>query len=192
MLYFATHWYWVLVAMLFLGLNQGLSWSMALNSKLDLAKSTQRGLVNGLNEFSGYAAVGIAGFLSASLANWLGAREALFLFALSVMLLGLLLAFFQVKETKSWADAHALKGLNNSSLVPVVPDLPKRSFASLLNYASVQNKSLVALNQAGLVEKFVDALVWVLLPVYLLAQEVSLMVASAIITVYGVFGALRN
>ena len=40
-----------------------LCWSMALNSKLDLAKSTQKGLVNGVNEFAGYAAVGIAGLV---------------------------------------------------------------------------------------------------------------------------------
>jgi MFS family permease len=45
---------------------------------------------------------------------------------------------------------------------------------------------LVALNQAGLVEKFVDALIWVLLPIYFMSLELSLVEASAIISIYGV------
>ncbi|MEA3404367.1 MAG: MFS transporter [Pseudomonadota bacterium] len=181
MLYLAPNWYWIIAATVFLGLNQGLSWSMALNSKLDLAQTSQRGLVNGLNEFSGYAAVGIAGLIVASLAEWLGAREALFGFSLVVLLLGLYLASFHIKETKAWSDVHVHKSLSK-----VADQVENRSFQVLFAFATWQNRPLIALNQAGLVEKFVDALVWVLLPVYLLSQGISLIEASAIITVYGV------
>lgn len=190
MLYWAPNWYWIIAATVFLGLNQGLSWSMALNSKLDLAKTSQRGLVNGLNEFAGYAAVGIAGLVSASLAVALGAREALFILALLVMLLGLYLAVFHVEETKAWSDEHAkqAKFLANQAVESSgnIDEQAKRSFSQLFAFATWQNKPLMALNQAGLVEKFVDALIWVLLPVYLLAQNISLIEASAIITIYGV------
>lgn len=186
LLYWAPSWYWIIVSTVFLGLNQGLSWSMALNSKLDLAKTSQRGLVNGLNEFSGYAAVGIAGLVAASLAVALGAREALLVMSLGVLLAGLFLAVFYVEETKPWSDEHA-----NQSKISINHDIHPnqqhaRTFKELFAFATWKNKPLIALNQAGLVEKFVDALVWVLLPIYLLAQNLTLVESSAIITIYGV------
>ncbi|MBO1924792.1 MFS transporter [Thiomicrorhabdus sp. 6S3-12] len=176
--YFADSWYWILAATLFLGLNQGLSWSMALNSKLDLAKPTQRGLVNGLNEFSGYAAVGLAGLAAAVAVESLGAHLALSILSMLTLCAGLYLAVFHIVETKPWAEDN---GGSQSASRP-----QGRPLNTLFAYASLQYSPLVALNQAGMVEKFVDALVWVLLPVYLLSRELSLIQASAIISVYGV------
>ncbi len=60
-----------------------------------------------------------------------------------------------------------------------------RSFKQLFRLASRDNTALVAINQAGLVEKFTDALVWIFLPVYFLAQGLTLVEAGAIIAVYG-------
>ncbi|WP_217608847.1 MFS transporter, partial [Bacillus sp. GbtcB15] len=40
---FATSWWMIVVANIFLGINQGLSWSMTVNMKIDLSKPTQRG-----------------------------------------------------------------------------------------------------------------------------------------------------
>ncbi len=82
LLLYADSWGWVIAATILLGFNQGLTWSMALNSKLDLAKPSQKGLVNGVNEFSGYAAVGLAGLVTAYFVDWFGAREGLFIFSL--------------------------------------------------------------------------------------------------------------
>ncbi|CAN8141354.1 MFS transporter [uncultured Thiomicrorhabdus sp.] len=178
--YFAQNWYWILLATLFLGLNQGLSWSMALNSKLDLAKPSQRGLVNGLNEFSGYAAVGLAGLLAAWVAELLGAHQALALLATLILLSGLYLAHFHVQETTPWAHAQVLTKSSPSA----------QSFRKLFLFATLKHPPLIALNQAGLVEKFVDALIWLLLPIYLLNQNLDLVEASAIIAIYGmVWGA---
>ncbi|QKI88165.1 MFS transporter [Thiomicrorhabdus xiamenensis] len=176
--YFADNWYWILAATLFLGLNQGLSWSMALNSKLDLAKPTQRGLVNGLNEFSGYAAVGLAGLLAAAAVEWLGAHLALGILSALTLFAGLYLAVFHIVETRPWAEGN---GVSQST-----SRRQSRPLNTLFAYATLRYSPLVALNQAGMVEKFVDALVWVLLPVYLLSRELSLIQASAIISVYGV------
>lgn len=181
LLLYAPDWSWVVMATALLGVNQGLCWSMTLNSKLDMTQLTQKGLVNGLNEFSGYAAVAIAGIVTASLVDVYGAREGLFAFGSVVIVLGLLLAVVTVKETRPWALAHA------SSKTQQAPSL---SLGAAFWYASWQNRSLLALNQAGLVEKFTDALVWIILPVWFVSQELSLVEGSSLIGVYAlVWGA---
>jgi len=176
MLLYAPNWNWIIAATFLLGINQGLAWSMALNSKLDLAKPTQKGLVNGLNEFSGYAAVGIAGVITAYFVNVYGAREGLFIFSSTVISLGLILSIFLVKNTMPWAELHQ-QGAAPSE---------HQTLVQLFKTASWSNPNLVALNQAGLVEKFTDALVWIFLPVYFLSQNLTLVEASTIISVYAV------
>ena len=179
-LLYAPSWNWIIFATVLLGFNQGLAWSMALNSKLDLAKPTQKGLVNGANEFSGYAAVGIAGLVTAYFVALFGAKEGLFIFSLSVILLGLILAKWTIKETLPWADLHhqiaQQKGEKHS----------KKSLKQLFKMASWENPSLVAINQAGLVEKFTDAIVWIFFPVYFLSQGITLVEAGAIVAIYGI------
>ncbi|NPA71963.1 MAG: MFS transporter, partial [Gammaproteobacteria bacterium] len=163
-----------------LGFNQGLCWSMALNSKLDLAKSTQKGLVNGVNEFAGYAAVGLAGLMTAYIVEIMGAREGLFWFSLTVILTGLVLAKYTLVETLPWAKLHQKNALESGQITE------PQSLLQLFKTASLENKKLVALNQAGLIEKFTDALVWIFLPVFFISQGISLLEAGAIIAIYGV------
>lgn len=189
LIFYAQSWAWILWAMLFLGLNQGLCWSMALNSKLDLARADQKGLINGFNEFSGYAAVGLAGWVTAYLAQLFGAREALLGFGLAVIGLGLLLAIWKVIDTHPWSQLHQQK---HQAAQAAQAEKSKTvnhqavSLKAMMLYATFKQPQLMALNQAGLVEKFVDALVWVFMPVFLLSQSQSLLQASAIIAVYGV------
>lgn len=180
MLLYAPSWNWVIAATVLLGFNQGLCWSMALNSKLDLAKTTQKGFVNGVNEFAGYAAVGLAGLITAYFVELWGAREGLFIFSLSVIFLGLLLAKFTIIETLPWAQLHHKNALQAGQ------KSEPQTLGQLFKTASLENKHLVALNQAGLVEKFTDAIVWIFLPVYFLSQNLTLLEAGAIIAVYGV------
>ena len=183
LIFYAQSWAWILWAMVFLGLNQGLCWSMSLNSKLDLARADQKGLINGFNEFSGYAAVGIAGWITAYLAEIYGAREALLGFGLVVIGLGLILAIWKVIDTHPWSQLHQHKHetekFENSNHQVV-------SLKQMMIYATFKQPQLIALNQAGLVEKFIDALVWIFMPVYLISQAQSLISASAIIAIYGV------
>ncbi|UQB42247.1 MFS transporter [Thiomicrospira microaerophila] len=181
LIFYAQSWWWIVWAMVFLGLNQGLCWSMALNSKLDLAKTNQKGLINGLNEFSGYAAVGIAGWLTAYLAEIYGARDALLGFGLVVILVGLLLALWKVLDTRPWSNLHQQQHNDQYG-----DDGEKQTLAQAFKVGTFQHKQMVALNQAGLVEKFIDALVWIFMPVYLLSQTQTLVQASGIIAVYGV------
>ena len=188
LLLYAPSWNWIIFTTVLLGFNQGLCWSMALNSKLDLAKSTQKGLVNGVNEFSGYAAVGIAGLFTAYMVDWYGVRDGLFYFSFSVIVAGLTLAIFAIKETLPWAELHHQNEVNTA----IDSDSEQKSLSQLFILASLQNKPLIALNQAGLVEKFTDAIVWIFLPVYYLSQGLSLIEAGAIIAIYGVvWGAMQ-
>ena len=57
MLIYANNWNWVIVANIFLGFSQGLTWSSTVVMKIDLVGERNRGLAMGLNEFAGYAAV---------------------------------------------------------------------------------------------------------------------------------------
>ena len=63
-LIFANNWNWIIFANILLGLNQGLTWSMAVIMKIDLVGSKKRGLAVGINEFAGYLSVGIVSFLT--------------------------------------------------------------------------------------------------------------------------------
>ena len=180
LLLYAPNWGWVVAATALLGINQGLCWSMTLNSKLDMTNLNQKGLVNGMNEFSGYAAVALAGVVTAWLVEVYGARLGLFMFGTTVIVLGLLLAVLVIKETRPWALAHT-QGIKPA---------PAPSLGQAFWYASWQNRNLLALNQAGLVEKFTDALVWIILPVWFVSQNLTLVQGSSIIGIYAlVWGA---
>lgn len=180
MLLYAPSWNWIILTTVLLGFNQGLCWSMALNSKLDLAKSTQKGLVNGVNEFAGYAAVGIAGLVTAYIVSWLGAREGLFYFSLIVIVSGLVLAKLTIVETLPWARLHQREAKDDGVRVE------EKSLAQLFKLASLESMPLFAINQAGLVEKFTDAIIWIFLPIYFISQGLSLIESGAIIAIYGV------
>ena len=189
LLLYAPSWSWIVVATALLGVNQGLCWSMALNSKLDMTHLSQKGLVNGMNEFSGYAAVAVAGIVTAWLVEVYGARQGLFLFGTIVILLGLILAIIVVRETRPWALAHVSSAADRKSDGNSVGNKGVADDASLgkmFLYASWQDKRLLALNQAGLVEKFTDALVWIILPVWFLSKGLTLIQGSSVIGVYAV------
>jgi MFS family permease len=65
----APSWAWVVAANIFLGINQGLAWSMTVVMKIDLVGPTRRGLALGLNEAAGYGGVALAAGLSGLLAS---------------------------------------------------------------------------------------------------------------------------
>jgi MFS family permease len=171
MILYAPNWNWIIAATFLLGINQGLCWSMTINSKLDLTKLNQKGLINGLNEFSGYAAVGIAGVIMAFLVDFFGLRNSTFVFGMVVIFLGLFIAVFFIKETIPWAK--------HQNVIT-----QKTSLKKMFLYATWENKILFSLNQAGLIEKFTDSLVWIFLPIYFLSKGLTLLEGSAIISIY--------
>jgi MFS family permease len=189
MIWYAPSWNWVVAATVLLGINQGLTWSMTQTSKLDITRLEERGLTLGLNEFAGYVGVALAGILTAYLATRFGARQGLLVFGLAVIGSALLLTQLWVKDTLPWAKADAAKHALGFAQV-MRPRYPTHVSANpstleIFTLMSWRDKRLMALSQAGLVEKFVDALVWVFYPVFLYQQGVSLTNVGWIIGVYG-------
>lgn len=189
LIYFAPSWSWVVVATVLLGVNQGLTWSMTQTSKLDLTRADQRGLVIGLNEFSGYVGVAVAGVVTGYLASALGPRAGLLWFGVAVIGLATVLSGIAVVETLPWAHhevkrhAAAPAGALRSRYPKNVPERPSTS--EMFALMSWRDRRMAVLCQAGLVEKFVDALVWAFWPVYLHQRGVSLPGIGWIVGVYG-------
>ena len=161
---------------------------MTQTAKLDITRADERGLTMGLNEFSGYVGVAIAGILTAYAAEWLGARVGLLVFGMAVVLLALLLTVVWVKDTLPWAKAEtaAHKAAPPKSLSRYPQGVSEQpSTSEVFALMSWRDRRLFAISQAGLVEKFVDALVWALFPVFLVTRGASLTEVGWIVGVYG-------
>lgn len=189
MIWYAPNWNWMVAAMVLLGINQGLTWSMTQTAKLDITRLEERGLTLGLNEFSGYVGVALAGIITAYMAAHLGPRQGLLIFGLTVIVLALLLTQLWVRDTLPWALAEAAKHAPGTSQT-LRPRYPTAISATpttgeIFALMSWRDKRMMALSQAGLVEKFVDALVWIFYPIFLYQQGLSLPNVGWIISFYG-------
>ena len=190
MIWFAPSWGWIVAATVLLGVNQGLCWSMTQTSKLDITRADQRGLTLGLNEFSGYVGVALAGIITAYAASALGARLGLLIFGLIVVTLALVLTQVWVRDTLPWAKAEAALHRTKTAASPFRPRYPQNASETpgtweIFALMSWRDHRLAAISQAGLVEKFVDALVWVIFPVFLNDQGLSLPNIGWIVGIYG-------
>lgn len=189
LIYFAPTWSWVVFATVLLGVNQGLTWSMTQTAKLDFTRSDQRGLVIGLNEFSGYVGVAIAGVVTGHLAAALGPREGLLWFGVAVIGLATLLSWLGVAETLPWARDEVKRHVSISATMPrpryMVDVSAQPSTREVFALMSWRDRRMASLCQAGLVEKFVDALVWAFWPVYLHQRGVDLPGIGWVVGIYG-------
>lgn len=163
LLMYAPAWGWVVLANVLLGVNQGLCWSMTVLMKIDLVGPKQRGLAMGLNEFSGYLAVGIMAYLSGAVAQHYGLRPWPFALGAVVAVAALLLSVFAVRETHGHARFEAGKVA-----------APQRSFAELFATVSWRDRTLSSISQAGLVNNLNDGLAWAILPLYFLAAGLDI------------------
>lgn len=188
MIWAAPGWSWIVAATVLLGINQGLCWSMTQTSKLDITRADERGLTMGLNEFAGYVGVALAGVLTAYVATALGARLGLLVFGLAVIGAAGILAFVWVGESLPWAQAESAAHRHTAPRFPprYPPHAPENPTTfEVFALMSRRDRRLAALSQAGLVEKFVDALVWVIFPVFLVGKGISLTQMGWIVGVYG-------
>jgi MFS family permease len=186
---YAPSWNWIVAANILLGINQGFTWSMTVTSKLDIVRPEQRGVATGFNEFAGYGGVALAGLITGYLASDFDPRRSLFVFGLSVILLALVSALLFFKETIPWARAEsaAHKAGTHDGPRPRFPANVSEhpSTTEIFTLVSFRHRTFAALSQAGCVEKFVDALVWVFFPVYLHARGLSLIDIGWIVGTYG-------
>ena len=103
LLIFAPSWGWVVIANIFLGLNQGLCWSVTVIMKVDLVGPKQRGVATGVNEFAGYSAVALSTLMRGYLASAYGPSPVPFYPRVIFALLGLGLSSIWVRETRAYA-----------------------------------------------------------------------------------------
>lgn len=192
MIWAAPDWNWIVAATVLLGVNQGFTWSMTQTSKLDLARGDQRGLAIGMNEFSGYVGVAVAGIVTAYLAEHLGARAGLLWFGLFTVGAAGIATLLWVKETLPWArlEAELHRKAHAASTGPKAR-YPKGVSAKpgtweMFTLMSWRDRRMAALCQAGLVEKFADAWMWVIAPVWLYQRGVPLPRIGWIVGAYGI------
>src|SRR5205814_4577365 len=95
----APSWWFIVAANLLLGINQGRAWSMTVVMKIDLAGPRRRGLALGLNESAGYLGVAAAAFLTGALASSYAPLTVIWVGAALIVLVGLLLSVFAVRDT---------------------------------------------------------------------------------------------
>jgi MFS family permease len=159
-LIFANDWNWIVFANILLGLNQGLTWSMAVIMKIDLVGSKKRGLAVGINEFAGYLSVGIVAFLTGYIANKYGIRPYPFYLGILFSVSGLLLTIIFLKDTQGHVEKESTQ-----SDIPLL----KNIFLD----TTFRHKSLSGITQAGLVNNLNDGMTWGLLPLLLLSKNFS-------------------
>ena len=167
----APSWPFVVVANLFLGVSQGLTWSMTIVMKVDLVGPRRRGLALGLNESAGYAGVGLAAALTGFLAADLAARDVLVVSGFVVAAAGLFLSLLFVRDTAAHAafEHGQLAQIDKGDAIAAVGGL--RSAVARGTFA---DRGLRACSQAGLVNNLNDALAWGLVPLFMASRGASI------------------
>ena len=165
LLAYGPGWGWVIAANVLLGVNQGLTWSMTVNMKIDLIGPGRRGFALGINETAGYLGVAVTALATGYLATGFGLRPAPELLGAGYVVAGLALSVLAVRDTAAWARAEASQHPR--------PDGPRPSVREIAALVSWKDRTLAAASQAGLVNNLNDGLVWVSLPVLLVEHGVS-------------------
>jgi MFS family permease len=176
----APNWSLIVVANALLGVNQGLTWSMAVVMKIDLVGPRRRGLALGLNEAAGYGGVALAALATGLLAAEFAARDVLVVAGFLIAGTALVLSLFFVRDTARHVD---LEQANHSTGRDLEPPSLGRAFAE----ATYRSPALRACSQAGLVNNLNDALAWGLVPLFLAFNGVSV---SKIAIVAGIYPAV--
>ena len=170
----APDWNWVIIANVFLGINQGLAWSMTVNMKIDLVGKEKRGFALGFNEFSGYFAVAIVGFITGYIASVYGLKPYPFYLGIIFAVLGLLISWLIVKDTRKFT---LLEIETQDKSKPVDENNVEMNgnlkFVQVFLQTSWKNRSLLAISQAGLVNNLIFGVSWGLFTLYFSSYGLS-------------------
>lgn len=169
-LLFAPNWNWIIFANVLLGINQGLAWSMTVNMKVDLVGKKNRGLALGFNEFAGYVSVAIVGFVTGYLASSFGLKPYPFYLGIAFAILGFLISWLVVKDTRKYT-ALEIKNEESNSSSSLVNNKDKSNlrFKEVFIQTSWKDRSLLAVSQAGLVNNLIFGVSWGLFTLYFAA-----------------------
>ena len=173
-LVFAPSWAWISVGNVLLGVNQALTWSMAINAKVDLAGPDQRGLAVGIDEAFGYGGVAVGAWVTGVIAGRWSLRPEPFYFLAVVVALAFLVSIFLIEETVQYAAAEGDDDHHDANL----------PFREVLKRATYGDRTLFAAAQAGHVENFVDTLFWIAVPLYLTSQGLGIAAVGVVVGVH--------
>ena len=184
MLIWAPSWGWVIAANVLLGVNQGLTWSMTVNMKMDLVGPRRRGLALGFNEAAGYLSLAAVAFLTGIIAEAYGLRPEPFYLGIGIAATGLAISVLLVRDTAPYfALENASRGATNLIPLPL-----KRTFIDV----TWRKPYLFGITQAGLVKNLNDGVAWGIFPLYFASQGLELNRIATLVAVYPlVWGSLQ-
>ena len=176
-LMWAPDWNWILIANIFLGISQGLTWSTTVIMKIDLAGPSQRGLAMGLNEFAGYVAVAGSALLTGWIASRHGLRPEPFYLGVGFAAIGLGLSFFLVHETQGHATLESTFSKAQASPASL-------SQGEVFRRMTWSDRNLSSISQAGLINNLNDGMAWGLFPLFFSAANMDLRQIGVLAAIY--------
>jgi MFS family permease len=176
----APGWWVIVLANVFLGLNQGLAWSMTVVMKIDLVGPRRRGLALGLNESAGYLGVATTALATGALAATFAPRTIIWVGAAVIAAIGAVVSAVLIRDTGAHVDEE--QRAHGSASAGTL----RRALAR----GTLRDPVLRACSQAGLANNLNDALAWGLAPLYLAANGASVTEVGIVAGVYpAVWGA---
>ena len=172
----APSWAWIIAANVLLGVNQGLTWSMAVVMKIDLVGPERRGFALGLNEAAGYVGVAIAAALAGWLAAEFAARDVLVAAGALIAAGGLALTVAFARDTAAHMELEQLGSERHSTA--------RVGMAAAFGDTSWRVPALRSCSQAGFVNNLNDALAWGLVPLFLVSNGAGLGEIGAVAGIY--------
>lgn len=177
LLMWAPNWNWVIAANALLGVSQGLTWSTTVIMKIDLVGPSRRGLAMGLNEFSGYFAVAASALATGWIAANYGLRPQPFYLGIAYVVIGLGLSAMAVRETRHHAQHEA-------RLHPAPATHARPTQLEIFRRASLSDRNLSSVSQAGVVNNLNDGMAWGLFPLVFAAAGVDLARIGLLAAIY--------
>jgi MFS family permease len=160
----APSWGWIVAGNLLLGINQGLTWSMTVNMKVDLVGPRQRGLALGFNEAAGYMSVAAAAYLSGVIAERYGLRPEPFYLGVVFAAAGLALSALFVRDTGRFVALEASQHA----------EATRKPLRTTFAEATWRKPQLWGVSQTGFVNNLNDGLIWGIFPLFFASQGLSL------------------
>jgi MFS family permease len=177
LIWVAPSWSVIVAANAFLGVSQGLTWSMTVVMKVDLVGPRQRGLALGLNEAAGYGGVALAAAATGFLAADFAARDVIVVAGFLIAGLALAITLLFARDTEQHVEVEQAAHSTG-------PDLDAPRLRDAFTEATYRNHALRSCSQAGLVNNLNDALAWGLVPLFLASHGVGVAKIAVVAGIY--------
>ena len=176
LLMWAPSWGWIIAANVLLGASQGLTWSITVVMKIDLAGPLRRGLAMGLNEFAGYFAVAASALATGWVAARYGLRPEPFYLGVGYVVVGLGLSLVAVRETRGHVDHESAARGAEGGAAPSARQVFWRT--------TLADRDLSSVTQAGLVNNLNDGMAWGIFPLFFAAARLGLDEIGVLAAIY--------